>query len=266
MTYATYDTIGKTYDTTRKADPSIAQKIFDLLKPIPEKPYLDLGCGSGNYTQALFSKGVKIEGIDISQGMLSKAREKYPEVIFHQGSALDLPFKDNSYFGATCILATHHIGNFEKLCREAYRIIKKGQLVIFTSLPNQVRQFWLAHYFPKMLKNAVENMASFDVLEFSLKSAGFCNIQKTPFFITNQLQDLFLYAGKYKPEIYLNPEVRAGISTFHLSAEPDELTRGLKELESDILSGKIQDVITQYENTLGDYLFISAEKRGFLCN
>lgn len=84
MTQAIYDKIGKTYDATRKADPIIAQKIFDLLKPTPNGVYLDLGCGSGNYTNALFSTGVKIEGIDVSQTMLSRAKNKYPNITFHQ--------------------------------------------------------------------------------------------------------------------------------------------------------------------------------------
>ena len=48
-----YNTIGKTYDTTRKADPEIAQKITRLLCVEPQKTYLDIGCGSGNYTGAL---------------------------------------------------------------------------------------------------------------------------------------------------------------------------------------------------------------------
>lgn len=173
---------------------------------------------------------------------------------------MDLPFEDNSYFGAICILATHHIGNFERLCLEAHRIIKEGCFVIFTAIPEQVCQYWLAYYFPKMIGNAVQKMVGFEALEFPLKKAGFSNIRQAPFFITNQTQDLFLHAGKYRPEIYLNPEVRAGISSFHLSAEADELDQGLLRLEADILSGKIHQIIDQYEDSLGDYLFISAEK------
>ncbi|HFT6011750.1 TPA: hypothetical protein ACPYPV_003436 [Legionella pneumophila] len=34
MLEPTYNTIGKTYDTTRQADPAISKKIFELLHPI----------------------------------------------------------------------------------------------------------------------------------------------------------------------------------------------------------------------------------------
>lgn len=50
MTKPIYDTIGKTYDSTRQADPEITQKLLELLCPIVGGKYLDIGCGSGNYT------------------------------------------------------------------------------------------------------------------------------------------------------------------------------------------------------------------------
>lgn len=37
---------------------------------------------------------------------------------------------------------------------------------------------------------------------------------------------------------------------------PDELINGLKQLENDIRSGEINKIIQQYENGLGDYLFV----------
>lgn len=49
-----YDSIGKNYDTTRKADPYLAARMFSFLKmDDPDATYLDIGAGSGNYTCAL---------------------------------------------------------------------------------------------------------------------------------------------------------------------------------------------------------------------
>jgi 2-polyprenyl-3-methyl-5-hydroxy-6-metoxy-1,4-benzoquinol methylase len=36
--------------------------------------FLDIGCGSGNYTGALETKGLDIEGIDISDEMLRQQK------------------------------------------------------------------------------------------------------------------------------------------------------------------------------------------------
>lgn len=50
-------------------------KILDLYK-IKPKLGLDLGCGTGNMTTELAKRGVEMTGVDISEDMLSVAREK----------------------------------------------------------------------------------------------------------------------------------------------------------------------------------------------
>jgi hypothetical protein len=47
--------------------------------------------------------------------------------------------------------------------------------------------------------------------------AGFKNIIQETFFVTNDLQYLFLQSGKYRPEIYFDKNVRDGISSFQLA-------------------------------------------------
>lgn len=78
--------------------------------------------------------------------------------------------------------------------------------------------------------------------------------------MTNELCDWFLHAGKYRPEIYLDPVVRAGISSFARLDFEEEVEQGLAKLREDINSGDIKKVIQQYDNNLGDYLFIKAQK------
>ena len=58
MALPIYNDIGKTYDSTRKADPMIVKTLLNLLNPETSGLYLDLACGSGNYTVALDRKSV----------------------------------------------------------------------------------------------------------------------------------------------------------------------------------------------------------------
>lgn len=51
-----YITIGKTYDRTRKADPFLVERIIHYLQPSVGQQYLDIGCGSGNYTGVIFRR------------------------------------------------------------------------------------------------------------------------------------------------------------------------------------------------------------------
>jgi ubiquinone/menaquinone biosynthesis C-methylase UbiE len=125
---ALYDRIGRDYDATRRADPRIAQRIISLLNGSNSGEYLDLACGTGNYTIALRNMGLMIDGIDQSELMISRAKEKAPHMEWHVGDAELLPFPNGSFQGVTCILAIHHFKNVRKAFMEALRVINKGRL------------------------------------------------------------------------------------------------------------------------------------------
>jgi ubiquinone/menaquinone biosynthesis C-methylase UbiE len=260
MQTAIYDTIGRTYDTTRKADTQIVNRIFEYLSPNKHGLYLDIGCGSGNYTHALAERGVDICGIDISHEMLAKARKKNHSLSWIQCDARSLPFANDLFNGAICILATHHIQDIEKAFQEIARVIFRGNFVIFTAFPAQMERYWLNEYFPHMMKKASQKMACLDRVSNALHNAGFQQIQVEKFHVSNELEDWFLHAGKYRPEIYLNEHVRAGISTFAMEENLEEVNHGCKQIKQDIENGKIEDIIQSYECDLGDYAFISCRK------
>jgi ubiquinone/menaquinone biosynthesis C-methylase UbiE len=260
-TVAVYDKIGKTYDQTRKPDPEITQKIIKHLSAVSDGKYLDIGCGSGNYTHAIFENGFHICGVDISEEMLGKARRKNSKIEWTLGDAKQLPFTNNQFDGATCTLATHHIKDIEKSFQEAFRVLKNGNFVIFTSFPEQMTAYWLNQYFPNMMNTATNLMHSPDRIFTALEMAGFKDIRTEKFFVSNVLQDWFLHAGKYRPHIYLDPVVRSGISTFALENNHNEVMRGCEKLYEDITSGEINKIIEIHENNLGDYVFVTCTKR-----
>src|SRR6202521_5665767 len=43
---------------------------------------LDVGCGTGSGTKYFFEHGMKVEGIDLSRGMIDVARRAYPHIRF----------------------------------------------------------------------------------------------------------------------------------------------------------------------------------------
>ncbi len=45
---------------------------------------LDVGCGcSGRFTELLLRHGFEVEGVDISEKMVSLARQRHPQIVFH---------------------------------------------------------------------------------------------------------------------------------------------------------------------------------------
>jgi len=50
---------------------------------------IDIGCGSsGRFIEFLDKQGFAVEGLDISEGMLTLARKKHPRVTFHSADAI----------------------------------------------------------------------------------------------------------------------------------------------------------------------------------
>ncbi|WP_340199934.1 class I SAM-dependent methyltransferase [Ascidiimonas sp. W6] len=258
---AKYDVIGKEYNTTRCADTFISEKLYQLLSPSNEGVYLDIGCGTGNYTHVLHQKGIKFIGVDPSFEMLRKANAQNPEIDWRQGHAENTGLEPESVSGIIGSLTIHHWLDLNTAFTELYRILKpKGRIVIFTSTPKQMKGYWLNHYFPKMLANSIEQMPSLESVFKAILEAGFKELAGTPYYVQRDLQDLFLYCGKYNPSLYLRPEVRQGISSFSSLANKEEVDAGLKKLKTDIATGKIEEVMASYKNDLGDYVFISAMK------
>jgi len=256
-----YDKIGTGYNNTRQPDPYISEKLFQLLSPQTNKVYLDIGCGTGNYTIQFADKGFDFSGVDPSDQMLQEARTKSNKINWVIGSAEQIPSDNETFDGAVATLTVHHWTNLEKSFRELFRVMKVGsKIIFFTATPEQMNGYWLNHYFPQMLKLSIDHMPSFESIKFAANKAGFNITVTEKYFIQEDLQDLFLYSGKHKPEIYFDTIVRKGISSFAALAVKDEVASGLSQLQKDIETKRFDKIKTDFENNFGDYLFIVAEK------
>ncbi|QKQ75822.1 class I SAM-dependent methyltransferase [Nostoc sp. TCL240-02] len=256
---AIYEQIGKSYDLTRRADPEIAARLAVHLQVTSDYSYLDVGCGTGNYTLALAKSGVW-HGVDQSKKMIDIARNKSNIVAWQVAEAEALPYADNTFSGVLCTLAIHHFVALTPAFGEINRVLAAGRFVLFTATPEQMNKYWLVEYFPEAIHKSAEKMPSLEKIRYALNEADFNSVNIEPYFISKNLQDLFLYSGKYRPEIYLDENIRSGISTFALLASPEEITIGCQRLVADINTGRITDIINKYENNHGDYLFVIAEK------
>ncbi len=256
-----YDRIGIGYDTTRRPEPQIVERLHALLSPIPEGQYLDIACGTGNYTRCLRDMGIDVVGIDQSETMLEAARNKHPGITWQQADVTALPFPDSSFDGAVCTQAIHHFPDLTAAFREIRRVLRGGRLVIFGSSRDQIRSYWLNEYFPQALKRACNQQPSDEDLQAAIDQAGLRLHEKEPWFVPTDPVDLFLYSGKHNPSIYLSERVRQGISTFAGLADANEVSRGLARLQADIDTGDISRVMARYPAKHGDYQFLVAEPR-----
>ncbi|MCB9858417.1 MAG: class I SAM-dependent methyltransferase [Phycisphaerales bacterium] len=254
-----YDIIGRQYDATRRADPYIASRLLSLLAPTEVGRYADVACGSGNYTIALAGAGLSMTGIDQSKRMLDVARAKSFDVEWCRANAEALPMPDGAFDGAVCTLAIHHFRNLDIAFAEIRRILHRGRLVLLTASRRQMRNYWLNAYFPDAMMRSIEQMPDLPRVEQAMRNAGFADVRTEGYSVREDLQDCFLYSGKLHPAMYLDPQVRAGISTFSLLADPEEVESGCKRLALDIASGEFVTVSNRFTAEVDDYTFVIAD-------
>lgn len=97
----------------------------------PGETVLDLGCGTGNLTQALLGR-LSAEGrvlaLDISPRMLERARAKIrdPRVNWQLGDACRLPFSECAVDRAVCFSVWPHLREPRKAAQELWRVLRPG--------------------------------------------------------------------------------------------------------------------------------------------
>lgn len=234
-----YDSIGKTYNATRQADPRIVTQLLSLLDLPLGSTIADIGAGTGNYSRAIAKLGYQVIAIEPST-VMQEQQQSHPHVNWLRASAEQIPLADQAVDGAIVMLALHHFADLKAGLREISRITKSGKIVIFAFEQDAIADFWLADYFPYFIQ---DTLASFPSTQNIAHLTTQITQKKTaiiPFLLPIDLSDLFAASGWCRPQIYLDEQVRGGISTF-AKMPINELKRGLKRLQEDLTNGFWQE-------------------------
>lgn len=82
-------------------------EIIKQTSPNSQSKILDIGSGTGHHVAALGSKGFNVTGLDISQSMIKKSKENFPDYNFQHGNALEMDtFQSNTFTHILCMYFT----------------------------------------------------------------------------------------------------------------------------------------------------------------
>ena len=147
-----FDTISGNYDNLNRvisfgSDIKWRKKVLSKIKKQNPDTILDIATGTGDLAIkfAKNSNASKITGLDISEGMLSVARNKIKgtafsdKVEFIKGDSEALPFKDNTFDAITVSFGIRNFEHLEIGLSEILRVLKpKGLFIILeTSVPTK---------------------------------------------------------------------------------------------------------------------------------
>ncbi len=147
---------------------------------------LEIGCGTGLFTQELAATDNSIVAIDISEALIRKARERVraQNTKFVVGNAYKTGFTPNSYDFIVGSSSLHHL-DVDQALEEFFRILKPGGGVMFTE-PNMMNpQVALTKNIPVIKRRAGDSpdeTAFFRwAIENKLRDKGFTEISVVPF-------------------------------------------------------------------------------------
>lgn len=134
------------YDTGHFGDH--ARKLYGVLlsqvMQIPHAAVLDLGCGTGELLARFLEQAPKVRcaGLDLSEGMLSVAREKLGDrAELVRGDAERLPFGDGVFDVVLCSDSFHHYPDPRAVLAEVSRVLSPGGVFLLgdCTAPGAVR-------------------------------------------------------------------------------------------------------------------------------
>lgn len=96
---------------------------------------LDAGCGTGVYTAFLADRGAEVVGVDVSEEMLSHAREAVGDRAEFRRADLGepLPFEDGAFDGVVSALALGYVEDWDAVFAEFARVLRPGGFVVFST-------------------------------------------------------------------------------------------------------------------------------------
>jgi SAM-dependent methyltransferase len=242
-----YDTLGRTYSSTRMPDPRIGAIISNALAGCPT--VVNIGAGTGSYEPAQ-----TVVAIEPSRIMIGQRPPGAPPAI--RAVAEHIPLLDNCADAALAVLTIHHWTDLAAGVAEMHRIARR-RLVFLTWDPDMIgERFWLlSDYLPEARRADAELAVPLDQLAALLDQPV---VTAVP--VPHDCADGFGAAFWRRPAAYLDPAVQAGMSLFAL-ADPDLVSPGLARLAADLESGRWQrryaDLLDRDELDVG-YRLVSA--------
>lgn len=131
-----YDHFAPHYWTEYGVYPDETHREFlgHFLQAVPPRSHLlSAGCGAGRYDGELLKAGHSLLGIDQSEGMLARARAKFPQASYQKMKLQEMDFQAE-FEGATCIDALEHVcpEDWPVILAGFQRALKPGGVLFFT--------------------------------------------------------------------------------------------------------------------------------------
>lgn len=103
--------------------------LLKLFTPEAGQTLLDVGSGTGYFSQCFYQSGLQVMGLDPDSAMIDFAKAKESQIKYIEGNALALPFADNSFDYCSAITSLCFVSKPEQALAEMWRVSHKAVIL-----------------------------------------------------------------------------------------------------------------------------------------
>lgn len=130
-----FGSASQSYDVSARLQRFSGKHLMPWLPNRNDLTVLDLGSGTGFFTDLLASSYEQVIGLDISKDMLNFAKEqRNKDISWLEADAHNIPLEDNSIDFIYSNLVIQWFDPLDEAITEMLRVLKPGGLLIFTTL------------------------------------------------------------------------------------------------------------------------------------
>jgi Methyltransferase domain len=173
-------------------------------------------------------------------------------------SAESLPFDDASFDAVMAILTVPHWSHYRAGLAGLRRVARHRVLILHWD-QKVIDQLWLARYFPEAFAFDRRRSPSLDDIRAGLGPGT----RVIPLLVPHDCEDGFGAAYWRRPDAYLDPAVRAGISMLAQTEHQrgDGLTRLRRDLRNGTWAARHRTLLDQPEHDCGYRLIVAGVSR-----
>jgi len=218
-----YDRAPVDYAAIRRPEPRLAEAIRAALGEVDS--VLNVGAGSGSYEPT----DCAVTAVEPSAAMRAARPAHLPRAL--DAAAESLPFDDQVFDAALATMTVHQWRDLDLGLAELRRVTR-GPIVVLTSDPEVLGEFWLGRYAAAVLQAECGRMPAISRLTSAL--AGSVELRSLP--VPANCTDGFVEAFYGRPEAFLDPRVRAAQSSWGFAA-PREVEASVARLGAALRDG-----------------------------
>lgn len=218
-----FEAIAKEYDKGRRSEniDFWAEETTKLADLCERSLVLDLGCGTGIYTEDIgLETAASICGLDPAITMLAQARHRSRLIPWINAVGEYIPIRSGVF---DCIFSSqvwHHIADRQKTAEECFRVLKPGGTVVIRTISHgQLRRKVVFEFFPEILARQLEVYPSEEDFNRYFRNAGF-----------SSMEHLSYTSERYQPASELIEIAEKRLWSMFRGITQEGLSRGIAEL------------------------------------